>query len=290
MENREFITLKEVRALLEANDMYLLKKWGQNYLFDHNILKKIADQCLDTPAELVVEIGTGMGMLTQFLVNNGPTVYTCEIDQRLFDILQTQYDLPRVEAFPDQLENRNLMVTGDALKQNWDNLLDYPVKYAIVGNIPYQITSPLIFRFMDLYLADPEKFQHIVFVIQKEVAVRLAASEGSKEYGLLSALLQIFFDVSICFHIPKGCFFPAPKIDSTCIRLKPKRALTVSQYKRVKALVKQAFANRRKKVYRNIKSLITDEKWQQFLTEFGYRDDIRAERISPEGFLFLAQS
>ena len=172
---------------------------GQHFLFDPAILGRIADAALVTPSDHVLEIGPGKGTLTRELARRAGRVTAIERDARL------------AAALAAALAGSNVtVVPGDALKVAW------PTADVIAGNIPYQITSPLIARALE-----PPRPRHIVFLIQREVADRLAAAPGSDAYGALSAGVQLVASVERLFGVKAGAFRPPPRVESAVVRITP---------------------------------------------------------------------
>ena len=218
------------RALLDKYGLRAKKTWGQNFLGDEEILDHIARLAVDAARERVVELGAGLGHLTVRLLARGAEVIAVERDRDLAAVLR------------GELGERIQLVEADAAR------LDYlPLarggKVAVVGNLPYHLTSPIVFGLLD----QADLLARAVLLVQREVAERLAAVPGTKAWGLLSVLLQHRAQVSIERHVPAGAFFPPPKVESAVLRLAfgPARA-AVADAARFRRLVKAGFAQRRK--------------------------------------------
>ncbi|MFH1714799.1 MAG: 16S rRNA (adenine(1518)-N(6)/adenine(1519)-N(6))-dimethyltransferase RsmA [Elusimicrobiota bacterium] len=189
------------------------KRWGQNFLVDQNIVRKIIESADVSANDNILEIGPGDGFLTKFLLEKSKTVTAIEIDKKLFAFLTDKF-----KNFP----SLNL-IQADALKYDWNAMSGVINK--VVANIPYQITSPLIFKCIN-ELPNCERY---VFMIQKEVADRLAAGPDSKEYGAFSVVVQSVWDIKKCFNVSRNVFNPKPKVDSAVICAGPKKDMLIAQ-------------------------------------------------------------
>jgi 16S rRNA (adenine1518-N6/adenine1519-N6)-dimethyltransferase len=215
------------------------KSLGQHFLKDENIAMKIVS-VLESHSLPVLEIGPGTGMLTRFLVKrNGIQLTLIEIDRDSVAYLREQY--PAL---------RDKIVEGDFLE--WDIRPDFPGDFCIIGNFPYNISSQIFFKVLDYR----SQVKEVVRMLQKEVAERIAARHGSKTYGILSVLLQAYYDIVVLFKVPPGVFFPPPKVMSAVIRLtRNKREHLDCDEKLFQRVVKQSFQMRRKTLRNSLKSL-----------------------------------
>jgi 16S rRNA (adenine1518-N6/adenine1519-N6)-dimethyltransferase len=219
------------------------KRLGQHFLTDRNILGRIVDALDPAPGEIVLEIGPGKGSLTEVLLARGQTVIAVEKDRRLAEQLRDRVSGVRCQV-----------VTGDALRLDWHALFagqrtrDTRHRLKIVGNIPYNITSPLL----DKALTPPLP-ACVVFLLQKEVADRMSAPPGSKTYGALSVGIQSQYRVERLFAVPAGAFAPRPKVTSALVRLTPLADPVVEpgEVPAFRAFVTACFARRRKQL-RNV--------------------------------------
>ena len=232
-----------------------MRRLGQHFLSDQKILGRIADALDATPGETVLEIGPGRGALTNVLLGRGLKVIAIERDRRLAAALQQQ-DLT--------------VIAGDALRVDW------PRGVKIVGNIPYNITSPLI----DKALTPPLP-ERVVFLVQAEVAERLAAKPGGRTYGALSVGVQAVCRVEKLFTVAPGAFRPPPKVRSALIRLTPLAQPLVMDVEvaPLRAFVTACFSKRRKQ----LKNVVPDID----LEAMGFDPTIRPERLPPEAFVRL---
>ncbi|MBE7707063.1 MAG: ribosomal RNA small subunit methyltransferase A, partial [Cyanobacteria bacterium SIG30] len=240
------------------------KSLGQNFLYDTNLLKAIAKDGDVTNDDIVLEIGAGAGTLTEVLAQNSKKVISFEIDKSLIPILtERQKNNPNIE-FHFQ----------DFMDAKVENLFEG--KARVVANIPYYITTPIIFKLVDHI----EKFSSILVLIQKEVAERFASNFGRKDYGITSVILQSIFDVNIPRIVKKECFTPSPKVDSALCKLVPHNKYQNLDFDGFKNFVHFAFSMRRKTLINNLKNNLEKEKIILALQKFGYKETVRPEEIS----------
>ncbi|MBT3299133.1 MAG: 16S rRNA (adenine(1518)-N(6)/adenine(1519)-N(6))-dimethyltransferase RsmA [Candidatus Marinimicrobia bacterium] len=221
------------------------KKWGQNFLVDQNLLEKIVRTINPEQDESILEIGPGEGALTEKLLPNVGEMLAVEIDPLLIKHLNNHMILSRCH-----------FVQGDILKQDIEDLpISNPVR--VMGNIPYNITSPIIF-----WLVEQQDFWNDAFLmVQKELAERLVATCGSKTYSRITVMVGVYLDVKLCFTIPPEVFIPRPKIHSAFIRFTKKKTPLVSdeKYERFYKIVKAAFSQRRKMLRNTLKGFTFPE-------------------------------
>ena len=251
-----------------------LKRFGQHFLSDPRILARIADAAGLGPADTVVEVGPGRGALTAELATRAGRVVAIEIDRALSAILRERY----------AGDARITIVEGDVLKQDLGALAGGP--YALVGNVPYYITTPIIFHALR-----PPRPTRAVFLVQREVADRMAAAPGSKIYGALSVTLQAVATVELLFTVPASAFKPPPKVESALVRItpRPSPAVPPELEERFRRMVQGAFAQRRKQMRRVIRSLasLDAQAADRLLTGAGIAPDARPEVLSPADFARL---
>lgn len=219
------------------------KRLGQNFLTDSSIAERIVEAAKLSSEDQVVEIGPGKGVLTKRMASRAKRVVAVELDEQLKEV-QDFGGFPNIEV-----------VWGDFLKTDWDTLPLEPGPVKVVANIPYYITSPIIQKLLQADeietrpLAEvPPLAQSIVIMIQKEVADRILAEPGTKDYGSLSIFCQYAARIERVLKVPAGAFFPPPKVDSTVIRLSPRTepAVEVQNPQTFFRLVRAAFSQRRK--------------------------------------------
>lgn len=217
------------------------KALGQNFLTDHNIVHKILNVADLKPGDNLLEVGPGRGALTDLLAVRAARLVAVEFDRDLAAILR--------ERFTDN--DRVLIHEQDILKVDFEQLLGNDC-YKVVANLPYNISTPVLFRFLE----ERHRLSKLVVMLQKEVGERLAAPPDCSEYGVLTILFRQWFEVKREFLVTPGCFFPPPKIDSVVISLVPLAAsrVAVGDQQLFERLVKAAFAMRRKTLWNCLKS------------------------------------
>ncbi len=218
------------------------KNLGQHFLNDKNIAQQIVESLQATEVKKVLEIGPGMGVLTQFLLKNKAfETSVVEIDRESVDYLNTH--------FPEIKER---IISADFLRLNLHTHFTEP--FAIIGNFPYNISSQIFFKVLEYHNQIPE----IVGMLQKEVAERLAAGPGSKTYGILSVFLQAYYDIEYLFTVNEDVFTPPPKVKSGVIRLTRNKTEHLDcDEKLFKSIVKMAFNQRRKTMRNSLKTMIS---------------------------------
>ncbi len=255
-------------------------KLGQNFLADPSAAEKIVAALGDVAQNVVVEIGPGKGALTELLVRRAGRLIAIELDHRLAAELRYKYARhPNVE-----------ILEGDVLRIDFRTVLNRtigplndlrpnkPSRARVIGNLPYYITSDILLRLFDFH----DQFDEIVIMVQREVAERIAAAPGSRDYGLLSATAQLYCDVEKLFTLPPGAFSPPPKVHSSVLRLRVAPRFTVLQVppREFIDFLKTAFAMKRKTLLNNLKKKYAEEKIRSALKESGVRGDVRAEALS----------
>jgi len=270
------VKLQEIKETLNANRLRLSKSLGQNFLHDRNQLRRIADAADLAVGDQVLEIGPGLGALTQILVEKGAIVLAVEKDRRLYDLLEVRY-----RGFANLT-----LVHEDALEclrkdsRNWAD-------WKLVSNLPYSVASPIL---VELAQSNgcPER---MVATVQLEVARRLAASAGDPDYGVLTLLIRSRYDVAGWFKIPAPCFFPAPNVDSACVTLVRRRdpLLSPEQAEPFGKIVKRGFSQRRKVMLKLLRSDWPAERLASAYVQLGLAPDIRAEKVSLEQFSELTR-
>ncbi|MEY3416779.1 MAG: rRNA ((1518)-N(6)/adenine(1519)-N(6))-dimethyltransferase RsmA [Bacteroidota bacterium] len=249
------------------------KHLGQHFLTDQGIAMDIVGLLsLHGNYTKVLEIGPGMGVLTQFLIKND-TYETWAIDIDIESIVYLKKHFP-------SLENR--IIDGDFLRMSSNDLFQQE-KFAIIGNFPYNISSVIFFKILEEMRGEVTE---IVCMLQKEVAERLASPAGNKDYGILSVFLQAYYDIAYCFTVQEHVFDPPPKVKSGVIRLKRNDRVTLDcDEKLFKRVVKQAFTNRRKTLRNTLKPMNLGP---EFAADAFF--DRRAETLSVEEYIVLTNT
>lgn len=244
-----------------------IKRFGQNFLKDKNILRKIAEVINPQKDETIIEIGPGEGALTEILVKSGAEIIAIEIDKRVIEQLTADY--PSIK-----------IINQDFLEIDLTQF--HSSELRIVGNIPYNITSPIIFK-----LIENHKVIHdAVFMVQYEVAKRMTAKKGSKDYGIFSVLLNYFAETEFCFKVSPNVFYPKPKVFSAVVKIKFKKNTDESLNKTFIQIVKAAFGNRRK----TLKNSLANSIFAQLnFSGCGVDLSLRAEQLDLSDFIKLAE-
>ena len=254
---------------MEKQNIDFKKSLGQNFLFDLNLLRAIVKDGEVGAGDTVLEIGAGAGTLTNELCKVAKKVVSFEIDKSL------KPHLDKVES-----ENKNLtIIYADFMDYDLNNFNEKDAR--VVANIPYYITTPIIFKLIEHI----DKFKSILVLIQKEVAERFSAKPNSKDYGITSVILQSVFDVSMPRIVKKECFTPSPKVDSALCKLVPNNKYVISSFEGFKNFVHQSFAMRRKTLINNLKNFYSKEDLLSALTKYNYNPAVRPEQISVENFV-----
>lgn len=254
------------------------KKLGQNFLIDENVVRQIVEAAELSEADTVLEVGPGIGTLTQGLAESKAKVVAVELDTRLLPVLATTlngYDNVRV-------------VHGDILKVNIMEEVGAP-EFKVCANLPYYITTPIIFALLEKRLP----MERLVAMVQKEVAERMAAQPGGKDYGALSVAIQYYTEPEIAFIVPPTSFIPAPAVDSAVIvcKRRSKPPVEVCDEALFFRVVKAAFSLRRKMLSNSLKNMgIKSEQVAKWLELAGVDGKRRAETLSLEDFAKLTNS
>ncbi|MGG5343229.1 16S rRNA (adenine(1518)-N(6)/adenine(1519)-N(6))-dimethyltransferase RsmA [Enterococcus sp. AZ192] len=284
-EYKEIATPSRTKEILKQHGFSFKKSLGQNFLTEPNILRKIVETAgIDTQTN-VIEVGPGIGALTEQLAKNAAQVLAFEIDDRLIPVLEdtlSPYSNVTV-VHKDVLKADLITTTKDVFKE------ELPIK--VVANLPYYITTPIMMHFLE---SDLEVSEMIV-MMQKEVADRISAKPSTKAYGSLSIAVQYFMEASIAFIVPKTVFIPQPNVDSAIIKLtkRDKPAVDVTNEREFFKLTKASFQLRRKTLWNNLthsygKDETTKEWLTKSLTEAEIDPSRRGETLSLEEFARLS--
>lgn len=251
------------------------KRFGQNFLHDHYVIDKIVRAINPKPDDCLVEIGPGMGALTEPLLEASGKLNVVELDRDLIPILRTKFF-----NYPDFN-----IYEGDALKFDFRQLLQHDTQQLrIVGNLPYNISTPLIFHFLSHHTL----VQDMHFMLQKEVVDRLAAGPGCSDYGRLGIMAQYYCKVSPLFIVGPGSFNPPPKVDSAIVRLEPYDELPypAKDARVLQRVVREAFSMRRKTIRNTLKKLLSSDE----IEALGLDTSLRPERLSLQDYVLIADA
>ncbi|MGN0244300.1 MAG: 16S rRNA (adenine(1518)-N(6)/adenine(1519)-N(6))-dimethyltransferase RsmA [Lachnospiraceae bacterium] len=270
-------------AVIQKHQFEFQKKFGQNFLIDAHVLEKIIDAAGITKDDCVLEIGPGIGTMTQYLAETAGQVIAVEIDKKLIPILQET-----LEAY-----SNITILNEDILKVDIQKLVqEYnqgrPIK--VVANLPYYITTPIIMGLFEQQVP----IDNITVMVQKEVADRMQEGPGSKDYGALSLAVQYYAKPYIVANVPPNCFIPRPKVGSAVIRLERYEAppVKVKDVGFMFRIIRASFNQRRKTLQNGLKNSpelqVSKEQVVQALNEMGLSETIRGETLSLEQFARLA--
>jgi 16S rRNA (adenine1518-N6/adenine1519-N6)-dimethyltransferase len=248
-----------------------LKRFGQNYLHDKNIIKKIVGEINPLPDDTILEIGPGRGALTELIYDKTENFIAVEIDTRVIEELQSKF--PGLQLIQKDFLKVDISTIYDSNKK----------KLRIIGNIPYNLTSSIIFK----AIRNSEMIEDAVLMVQNEVAKRMTAKQGSKDYGILTVLLDYFTDTQVCFNVSPNAFYPKPKVTSAVVHLSFKE-LSISKEKREMfiSIVKACFGNRRKTLKNSLSNSIFKE---LNFSNSGIDLSLRAEQLDVKDFLVLTE-
>lgn len=250
------------------------KRFGQNFLRDDNIIAQIVASIAPQPGDRIIEIGPGQGALTEPLMQHTGRLEVIELDRDLIPLLKNKF------AYQGEI----IIYNQDVLTFDFASLSQEANSLRVVGNLPYNISTPLLFHLVS--------FQNIIqdmhFMLQKEVVDRICAHPHSKDYGRLSVMMQYYCHAEHLFNVPPEAFYPPPKVDSAIIRLIPRSQLELiaEDEKSLAKIVQASFAQRRKTLRNNLKTFLSDEQ----IKSLGIDPGCRAETLSLNDFVALANS
>ncbi len=271
------MTLSEMRDILTSRNLQLTKSLGQNFLHDGNQLRRIVEAADLHPGQRVLEIGPGLGPLTELLLEKGVQVVAVEKDARLVEVLEERF----------YGRDKLILLHADALEELEDVSKDWSA-WKLVSNLPYSVASPIL---VELALS-PGCPMVMVVTLQLEVAQRIMSKAGDDAYGILSLLLQLRYQAASSFKIPASCFFPAPDVDSACVVLVRRDQVLLRPGPPTKIfaqVVKQGFSQRRKMMLKLLRERWPDLPWGEFFAELAINPMARAEEVSLEKFVELTK-
>ena len=267
-----------VHYICKRFDIKMSKKLGQNFLIKRGIVDEIVHAAELTPGEPVLEVGPGIGTLTQGLAQSGADVTAIELDRRLLEVLDTtlaSYDNVRI-------------VHGDVLKLDVPSIMNHK-PFKVVANLPYYITTPIIMSLLESKLP----IERLVVMVQKEVALRMVAKPGTKDYGALSVAVQYYTEPDIVLDVPPKSFLPAPAVTSSVIRcvLRDKPPVDVIDEKLFFRVVKAGFAQRRKTFSNTMKTTgLSKDRIEELLAKANIDGQRRGETFTLQEFADVANA
>ena len=267
-----------VHYICKRFDIKMSKKLGQNFLIKRGIVDEIVHAAELTPGEPVLEVGPGIGTLTQGLAQSGADVTAIELDRRLLEVLDTtlaSYDNVRI-------------IHGDVLKLDVPSIMNHK-SFKVVANLPYYITTPIIMSLLESKLP----IERLVVMVQKEVALRMVAKPGTKDYGALSVAVQYYTEPDIVLDVPPKSFLPAPAVTSSVIRcvLRDKPPIDVIDEKLFFRVVKAGFAQRRKTFANTMKTTgLSKDRIEELLAKANIDGQRRGETFTLQEFADVANA
>ncbi len=259
--------------ILKQNNFNFNKKFGQNFIYDKNLLNAIIEQSGINSEDEVLEIGPGAGTLTKVIAQKAKKVVSYEIDTNLKPILE--------ENLKDVTNAK--IIFQDALKTDLNEIeSNFTNEYTLIANLPYYITTPLIFKFLK-----SERVKSMCIMVQKEVGQRLIATNKDKEYGAISAILDFYGDVKILRQVPRHMFTPVPNVDSCVVQINIKRNKNNANAELYEKIIKSAFANRRKTLANNLSNdfNVTKQQVYDFLKQLSLPEQIRGDALTTMNFV-----
>lgn len=246
------------------------KRFGQNFLTDQRVLHDIIDAIAPSPDDLMIEIGPGQGAMTALLLQELNALHAVELDRDLVVLLQKKFRTEKLH-----------MHSADALQFDFSSLLAADKKLRIVGNLPYNISSPLLFHLAQF--AQQVQDQH--FMLQKEVVERMVATPGGKDFGRLSVMLQWRYEMELLFIVPPQAFDPPPKVESAIVRMIPIAAPSECEQRKLEQVVTKAFSQRRKVIRNCLAGMFSEAQ----LIDAGIDPQHRPEAVGLEQYVRLAR-
>ena len=254
--------VKEAMGELKAK-----KKYGQNFLIDANIVDKIAANACDIKCR-TIEIGPGLGALTECLLKYSKAVDAYEIDKDMYDILTENLKDERLNVYlEDFLDSDLTKYEGEEIR--------------VCANLPYYVTTPILFKLFNSSL----DISKITVMVQKEVADRFRAQRGSEDYNALTLIVQYLYDVTFEMNVSKNVFYPSPKVDSAVISFVPKRARNFAYEKELFDYFGKCFAKRRKTLHNNLKDILDEETIERIYERLDLKENVRAQELDLDTFI-----
>lgn len=268
-------------AVLQKYNFVFQKKFGQNFLIDSHVLEKIVEAAQITPEDCVLEIGPGIGTMTQYLAESAREVVAVEIDRALIPILQDT-----LSAYDNVTVLNEDIMKVDVWQIVRERNQGRPIK--VVANLPYYITTPIVMSLLESHVP----LQSITIMVQKEVADRMQVGPGTKDYGALSLAIQYYAEPEVVARVPANCFMPRPNVDSTVIRLTryQEPPVEVQDEKYLFSLIRASFNQRRKTLVNGLSNGlgISREQVTAALEEMGLSATVRGETLTLEQFARLS--
>ncbi len=278
-------TLIKTKSIINKFNIKANKRYGQNFLIDDNVLENIVEAANISKEDLVIEIGPGLGNLTEYILKKCKYALLVEIDPKMIEVVKDRFGI----------SSNYTILNEDILKVDIDNVIkkienENNFKFRnvkVVANLPYYITTPILFKLLE----DENKVDSITVMVQKEVAERMVASPKTKDYGILTLMVEYFSDANINIIVPNSSFIPEPGVTSAVITLNKNRKYEVKNEKLFFELVHKAFAQRRKKMINSLVANKFNNMEKQEIEELFEKCNIdfnrRAEELEIEQYIDL---
>lgn len=257
---------------IKENNFFASKKLGQNFLISNSIKKRIVDNAKITINDFVLEIGPGFGALTEYIYLKTKKITLIEYDKRLYLYLKNKY--PDIEIINNDILKVDLIEVLKSKKYE---------KFIVISNLPYSISSQIIFNLLKIKIID-----YMIIMVQKEMADRLFASVGSKKYNGFSVIINLLTNVEKLFDVSSVNFYPAPKVNSTVLKIKPIKNIKFNVDELTRFL-KICFSSKRKQLINNLKKYYDEEKIKLCFKKIDLNINIRPEKIEPKKFIEMMQ-
>ena len=270
----------QIKEIMKENDLIFHKGLGQNFLFDSHYLESIADSGKVTKEDTIIEVGPGLGVLTTRLAERAKKVIAVEIDQNLVPVLK------KLTADYDNIE----IINEDIMKADVNALIDGEESVKVVANLPYYITTPIIMKLLE----GKYNIKSITVMIQKEVAERFVAKEGTKDYGAITLSINYYTNPKITLTVPPSAFIPPPKVHSSVITLECKEPdVQVNDAEKMFKIIKAAFNQRRKTLVNALSSNLSNyskEHIKETIVALGHNESVRGETLSLKEFAEISNN
>ena len=287
MPKKETVTIAPAQKMMRVYGLKAKKSLGQNFLLDPSYIDRIVEALGAGGQDLVIEVGPGLGALTRPLSQKAGRVLALEVDRRLYDILRVE--MKTQENVRIVLEDALSCDVGAMVAQERQTGIFSP-GFLACGNLPYYITTPILMRFLE----SAWDWKRLVFMVQKEVAARMVAPPGGKDYGSLSLAVQYHAQAAITTEVPPEVFYPQPKVYSAvvCLNRLPKPPVQLKEEKKFFTLIKASFGQRRKTILNALSNhtSLSKEQWLSLLKQTGIEPQRRGETLSMEEFASLANN
>lgn len=272
-------TLKITNQILRKYGITANKRFGQNFLIDDGILQEIINAADIHENELVIEIGPGLGNLSEYILDKANYALLVEIDKKMIEIIEDRFQ---------NKKDKFTLLNEDVLKIDIDSVIskieeEKNIKFTsvkVIANLPYYITTPILFKL----LQNSDRIENIVVMVQKEVALRMVANKKTKDYGILTLMVEYLTDAKIITSVPNTSFIPAPNVESAVIALKKNKKYEVDNEKVLFDLIHMAFAQRRKKMINSLVSSkfmnLSKEELEDIFVACEFSLNTRAEELS----------